>query len=123
MTDDELWTVYTDAGSVYLSGRPTRFIDQEEMEREQIQAVAAAVRAEQATALGAATAEVERQADRIRDLESAIDWTYPTIAGRVIQLQQAGEVQAAAHWNDVARRLYVARGGYVESIIPATGGV
>jgi len=40
--------------------------------------------------------------------EELLVYVYPIVAGRVIQLQQAGEEKAAEQWNEVARKIYKA---------------
>lgn len=55
----------------------------------------------QAPSLIAAT----RERDALRALLADI---YPTIAGRVIQLDDAGETGASSHWDQIARRIYAA---------------
>lgn len=41
-------------------------------------------------------------------LRKAISDAYPTIAGRVIQLQQAGESEAVKTWNEIAKTMHAA---------------
>ncbi len=48
---------------------------------------------------------IELEADNAKLREAAND-IYPMVAGRVIQLQMAGEEKAAAEWNAVAKKLY-----------------
>ena len=39
---------------------------------------------------------------RVKTLEEAINKVYPNIAGRVIQLGEAGEFEAQKEWNQIA---------------------
>lgn len=49
---------------------------------------------------------------RAMKAERVLNDIYPMIAGRVIQLQQAGEEKAAAEWNETAKAVYsVIKGG------------
>lgn len=47
---------------------------------------------------------------RAEAAERLLDDIYPTISGRVIQLQAAGEEKAAAQWNEIAKRIGRTRG-------------
>ncbi len=56
---------------------------------------------------GLAQRVIELEADnaKLRAIAEAANDIYPWVAGRVIQLQKAGEVKAAAEWNEVAIKL------------------
>lgn len=47
-------------------------------------------------------------------LAKVVNTHYPTIAGRVIRLQEDGEEKAAAEWNKVATAFYTALAAYRE---------
>jgi hypothetical protein len=51
----------------------------------------------------AARAGLVEELGRVR---RAVNEVYPTVAGRVIQLEQAGETNAHAIWANIARRLF-----------------
>jgi len=46
--------------------------------------------------------------ERMAKLEAVLNDIYPAIAGRVIQLQKAGEEKAAAEWNEIAKQVFAA---------------
>lgn len=50
--------------------------------------------------------EIERLTEDAKRLREAIDYAYPAVASRVIQLENSGETEAAKSWLRVARRLY-----------------
>lgn len=53
-------------------------------------------------------AVIRGQTKQIEALEKAINKVYPTIAGRVIQLQHGGETTAFKEWNIIAVTLHTA---------------
>jgi len=54
---------------------------------------------------------VEHWIERALEAESVLNDIYPMIAGRVIQLKDAGEEKAMQQWNEVAQNIYAVIGG------------